>query len=54
MLITPGKVTRSRTKNAWLAPSLGKRWTELFFLLYSPVWMVWLLVILVPFKFYEV
>lgn len=38
----------------WLAPSPGKRWTELFFLAYSPSWIIWCLCILVPFKIYEV
>lgn len=38
----------------WLAPTPGKRWTELFFLLYSPSWILWCLCILVPFKIYEV
>ncbi|KAI3423819.1 hypothetical protein D9Q98_009655 [Chlorella vulgaris] len=37
----------------WLAPTPGKRWTELFFLLYSPSWILWCLCILVPFKIYE-
>lgn len=38
----------------WLAPTPGKRWTELFFLAYSPSWIIWCLCILVPFKIYEV
>ncbi|KAL4432232.1 hypothetical protein ABPG77_005994 [Micractinium sp. CCAP 211/92] len=42
-----------RGLSPWLAPSPGKRWTELFFLLYSPVWILWCLCILVPFKIYE-
>ncbi|PRW32580.1 Cycloeucalenol cycloisomerase isoform B [Chlorella sorokiniana] len=37
----------------WLAPSPGKRWTELFFLAYSPSWIIWCLCILVPFKIYD-
>ena len=37
----------------WLAPNPGKRWTELFFLAYSPTWIIWCLCILVPFKIYE-
>ena len=37
----------------WLAPNPAKRWTELFFLAYSPVWITWLLLVLVPFKLYE-
>lgn len=39
---------------AWLAPNPGKRWTELFFLAYSPSWILWCLCWLVPFKIYEV
>lgn len=38
----------------WLAPNPGKRWAELFFLAYSPSWIIWCLCILVPFKIYEV
>jgi cycloeucalenol cycloisomerase len=38
----------------WLAPNPAKRWTELFFLAYSPSWIIWCLCILVPFKIYEV
>ena len=36
------------------ASNPGKRWTEGFFLLYSPFWILWALGILVPFKLYEV
>ena len=39
---------------AWLAPTPAKRWTELFFLAYSPTWILWCLCILVPFKLYDV
>jgi cycloeucalenol cycloisomerase len=38
----------------WLAEDAGKRWTEVFFLAYSPFWMLWALCILVPFRLYEV
>ena len=38
----------------WAASSPGKRWTEVFFLLYSPFWIIWALCILVPFKLYDV
>ncbi len=38
----------------WSATSPGKRWTEVFFLLYSPFWIIWALCILVPFKLYDV
>ncbi|KAK9850469.1 hypothetical protein WJX84_012325, partial [Apatococcus fuscideae] len=37
----------------WLAQHPGKRWTELFFLAYSPFWIVWALGIVVPFEIYE-
>lgn len=37
----------------WLADDPGKRWTEVFFLAYSPFWMAWALCILVPFKLYD-
>ena len=36
------------------ASNPGKRWTEGFFLLYSPFWILWALGILVPFRLYEV
>lgn len=42
-----------RRLSPWLAPNPGKRWTELFFLAYSPTWIVWCLCILVPFRIYE-
>lgn len=51
---TSAAVASRRGLSPWLAPSPGKRWTELFFLLYSPVWILWCLCILVPFKIYEV
>ena len=38
----------------WLAENPGKRWTELFFLAYSPVWIAWCLGLLVPLKLYDV
>lgn len=40
--------------NAWLAPNPSKRWCELFFLAYSPVWIAALLCVIVPFRIYEV
>lgn len=49
-----GGGTRRHPLSPWLAPSPGKRWTELFFLAYSPSWIIWCLCILVPFKIYEV
>ncbi len=42
------------SKARWLANSPAKRYTELFFLAYSPFWMVWALGVVVPFKLYEV
>ncbi|PSC68708.1 Cycloeucalenol cycloisomerase [Micractinium conductrix] len=48
-----GGGTRRHPLSPWLAPSPGKRWTELFFLAYSPSWIIWCLCILVPFKIYE-
>eukprot|EP00884_Botryococcus_braunii_P004627 jgi/Botrbrau1/14165/Bobra.182_3s0104.2 len=40
-------------QHLWLASSPGKRWTEVFFLAYSPFWMTWALGVLVPFQLYE-
>lgn len=40
--------------NLWLSKVPGKRWTEIFFLAYSPFWIAWALCILVPFRLYEV
>ncbi|KXZ42322.1 hypothetical protein GPECTOR_162g137 [Gonium pectorale] len=37
----------------WLAKDPSKRWTEVFFLAYSPFWILWALVLLVPFQLYE-
>ena len=38
----------------WLATNPSKRWAEVFFLAYSPFWILWALCILVPFQLYEV
>eukprot|EP00850_Spirogloea_muscicola_P001515 SM000005S17312 [mRNA] locus=s5:1356241:1366812:- [translate_table: standard] len=38
----------------WLAEAPSKRWTELFFLAYSPVWIAWALGVIVPLKLFEV
>lgn len=43
-----------RAHGLWLAEDPGKRWTEVFFLAYSPFWMIWALCILVPFRLYDV
>ncbi|KAG2441758.1 hypothetical protein HXX76_003371 [Chlamydomonas incerta] len=37
----------------WLALDPSKRWTEVFFLAYSPFWIIWALVLLVPFQLFE-
>ena len=42
------------TRSLWLAEDAGKRWTEVFFLVYSPFWMIWALCVLVPFRLYDV
>ncbi|GAQ78954.1 cycloeucalenol cycloisomerase [Klebsormidium nitens] len=42
-----------KTQSLWLAESPSKRWTERFFLWYSPVWIIWALGIVVPFQLYE-
>uniref|UniRef100_A0A7I4APN8 Cycloeucalenol cycloisomerase n=1 Tax=Physcomitrium patens TaxID=3218 RepID=A0A7I4APN8_PHYPA len=39
--------------NPWLASSASKRWGEVFFLLYSPFWILILLGVVVPLKLYE-
>eukprot|EP00798_Chlamydomonas_sp_ICE-L_P015523 gene15523-21611_t len=41
------------TSSLWLAQNPSKRWTELFFLMYSPFWIFWALCIVVPFQLYE-
>ena len=48
-----GATASPAAASPWLARGAGKRWTELFFLAYSPVWILWCLCILVPFKLYE-
>lgn len=37
----------------WLAPSLSRRWGELFFLAYSPFWIALCLGVVVPLQLYE-
>lgn len=46
-------LTEAEGKSLWLARSASKRWGELFFLLYSPFWIVFLLGFIVPLKLYE-
>eukprot|EP00271_Cylindrocystis_brebissonii_P020078 TRINITY_DN6499_c0_g1_i1.p1 TRINITY_DN6499_c0_g1~~TRINITY_DN6499_c0_g1_i1.p1 ORF type:complete len:297 (-),score=31.71 TRINITY_DN6499_c0_g1_i1:214-1104(-) len=43
-----------KSTSLWFAPSPSKRWTEIFFLAYSPVWITWALGIIVPFKLFEI
>jgi hypothetical protein len=53
---TPRRRTTANTDNTqskWLAANPSKRWTEVFFLAYSPFWIAWALGILVPFKLYD-
>lgn len=44
----------SSASSLWLAANPSKRWAEVFFLAYSPFWILWALCILVPFQLYEV
>jgi hypothetical protein len=44
----------SSSSSLWLAANPSKRWAEVFFLAYSPFWILWALCILVPFQLYEV
>lgn len=50
----PTKVLVHVAGSLWLAANPSKRWTEVFFLAYSPFWITWALCILVPFKLYDV
>ncbi|KAL8097880.1 cycloeucalenol cycloisomerase-like [Apium graveolens] len=43
----------SITNSLWLAANPSKRWGEMFFLLYSPIWLTLILGIIVPYKLYE-
>jgi hypothetical protein len=42
------------SQSLWHASNPSKRWTELFYLAYSPFWILWALCVLVPFQLYEV
>ncbi|KAL9261602.1 Cycloeucalenol cycloisomerase-like protein [Drosera capensis] len=44
---------RSSSSSMWLAQNPSKRWTELFFLIYTPFWLILCLGIVVPLKLYE-
>lgn len=55
----PGSASRAAAAaalntNLWLASNPSKRWTEVLWLSYSLFWILWVLVILVPFQLYEV
>lgn len=41
------------SESLWLAPTSSKRWGELFFLAYTPFWLILCLGIVVPFRLYE-
>jgi len=47
------KKTSRFSMSQWLASNPSKRWTEVFFLAYSPFWITWALLVLVPFQLYE-
>ncbi|MEW5320022.1 MAG: hypothetical protein WDW38_011127 [Sanguina aurantia] len=54
----PGSASRAAAAaalntNLWLASNPSKRWTEVLWLSYSLFWILWVLVILVPFQLYE-
>jgi len=40
-------------KSLWLAENPSKRWGEIFFLAYSPFWIITLLGVVVPLRLYE-
>ncbi|GBF93808.1 cycloeucalenol cycloisomerase [Raphidocelis subcapitata] len=44
---------RAAPPSLWLAANPSKRWAEVFFLAYSPFWIIWALCVLVPFQLYE-
>ena len=50
----PDTVKKSASNMGWLASNPSKRWCEVFFLAYSPFWIIWALGILVPFQIFEV
>lgn len=59
MMGKPGSASRAAAAaalntNLWLASNPSKRWTEVLWLSYSLFWILWVLVILVPFQLYEV
>jgi hypothetical protein len=55
--MAPASAVKSSSNNnssSWLAANPSKRWAELFYLAYSPFWILWALCVLVPFQLYEV
>jgi hypothetical protein len=40
-------------KSLWLAENPSKRWGEIFFLAYSPFWIITLLAVVVRLRLYE-
>ena len=50
----PKNAAAQGTDSLWLAQNPSKRWMEVFYLAYSPFWILWALCILVPFQLYEV
>lgn len=45
---------KTSSSSRWLAADPSKRWTEVFFLAYSPFWILWALCLLVPLQLFEV
>ncbi|KAH9301762.1 hypothetical protein KI387_013345, partial [Taxus chinensis] len=43
----------SKVHSLWLATNPSKRWGEIFFLLYTPFWLILSLGIVVPYRLYE-
>lgn len=43
----------AKNKSLWFSENPGKKWTEVFILCYSPVWILFDLGIVVPFQLYE-
>ncbi|KAL5721967.1 cycloeucalenol cycloisomerase [Ranunculus cassubicifolius] len=41
------------SSSAWFSTNPSKRWGEIFFLLYTPFWLILILGIIVPLKLYE-
>ena len=46
-------VVESAVQAAWLAENPSKRWSEMFYLCYSPFWMTYALAFVVPLQLYE-